>query len=75
LWWVAVWLAIWLSATVALALWEQARSALLSIKTSEGPVLLSRYARVVYATALCYASIAIALLLNHAAPEIVYKAF
>jgi D-alanyl-lipoteichoic acid acyltransferase DltB (MBOAT superfamily) len=73
--WVGVWLAIWLSATVALALWEQARSALLSIKTSEGPVLESRYARVVYATALCYASIAIALLLNHAAPDIVYKAF
>jgi alginate O-acetyltransferase complex protein AlgI len=73
--WLAVWLAIWLCATVSLALWERSRAALLSIKTSEGPVLESRYARVIYATALCYASIAVALLLNHAAPDIVYKAF
>jgi len=73
--WLATWLAVWVCATVGLALWERLRAALLSITNSEGPVLLNRYARVIYATAQCYVSIAVALLLNHAAPDIVYKAF
>jgi len=73
--WVGVWLAIWLSATIVLALWELLRAALLSIKTSEGPVLTSRYARVVYATALGLASVVMVILLNQPAPDIVYKAF
>ena len=73
--WVGVWLAIWLSATIVLALWELLRAALLSIKTSEGPVLTCRYARVVYATALGLASVVMIILLNQPAPDIVYKAF
>jgi hypothetical protein len=58
-----------------LALWELLRAALLSIKTSEGPVLTSRYARVVYASALGLAAVVATVLLNQPAPGIVYKAF
>jgi D-alanyl-lipoteichoic acid acyltransferase DltB (MBOAT superfamily) len=73
--WFAVWLAIWLSATGTLAAWEWLRAALLSIRTSEGPVLTSRYARVVFATALGLTAFVITVLLNQPAPGIVYKAF
>jgi D-alanyl-lipoteichoic acid acyltransferase DltB (MBOAT superfamily) len=73
--WLGVWLAVWLSATAGLALWEWLRAALLSITTSEGPLLTSRYARVVYATALGLAALVITVLLNQPAPVIVYKAF
>jgi D-alanyl-lipoteichoic acid acyltransferase DltB (MBOAT superfamily) len=73
--WLTVWLAIWVSATLVLAAWEWLRAALLSIQTSEGPVLTSRYARVVYASALGLVAFVIAVLLNQPAPGIVYKAF
>jgi len=73
--WLGVWLAIWLSATAVLALWEWLRVVLLSIRTSEGPLLTSRYARVVYATALGVIALVVTLLLNQPAPVIVYKAF
>ncbi len=73
--WLAVWLVIWLSATVVLAFWEWLRATLLSIKTSEGPVFTSRYARVVYASALGLAAFYVTFLLNQPAPDIVYKAF
>jgi hypothetical protein len=73
--WLGVWLAIWISATVVLAAWEVLRSALLSIKTAEGPVLTSRYARVVYASGLGLVAVVMRLLLNQPAPSIVYKTF
>jgi alginate O-acetyltransferase complex protein AlgI len=73
--WLEVWLAVWLCATVVLAAWEWLRAALLSIRTSEGPVLTSRYARVVYASALGLAAVVMTVLLNQPAPDIVYKAF
>jgi hypothetical protein len=73
--WLVVGLAVWLCATVALALWEQLRGALLSIKTSNGPVLTSRYVRVAYASALGLTAFVITILLNQPAPGIVYKAF
>jgi hypothetical protein len=73
--WLGVWLATWFSATLVLAIWEWLRAALLSIKTAEGPVLTSRYARVVYATALGLVALVITVLLNQPAPDIVYKAF
>lgn len=76
---IAQWLGIWCAAvvvsTVALAAWEWLRSALLRIETSVGPVFFSRYARVVYATALCLAAIAIVAVMNQPAPDIVYKRF
>jgi D-alanyl-lipoteichoic acid acyltransferase DltB (MBOAT superfamily) len=73
--WLGVWLVTWISATAILALWEGVRAALLSVKTSEGPVFTSRYARVVYATTLAMVALVITILLNQPAPEIVYKAF
>jgi alginate O-acetyltransferase complex protein AlgI len=73
--WFGVWLAIWLCATAVLALWELLRAALLSIKTSDGPLLTSRYARMVYASALGLTSVVITVLLDQPTPEIVYKAF
>jgi D-alanyl-lipoteichoic acid acyltransferase DltB (MBOAT superfamily) len=66
--WLAVWLAIWLCASVVLALWESARDALLSIRVSGTPVLTSRYARVVYGSALGLAALVITVLLNEPAP-------
>ena len=73
--WFGVWLAAWLFATVVFTLWEWLRTALLSIKTAEGPVLTSRYALVVYASALGFAALVVTVLLNQPAPDIVYKAF
>jgi hypothetical protein len=60
---------------VFLGLWERLRSALLSIRTAEGPVLASRYARMVYASALGLVAFVMTVLLNQPAPGIVYKAF
>ena len=73
--WLLIWLFVWLLATVVLALWEWLRATLLSVKTSDGPILTSRYARVVYATTLAFIALVMTVLLNQAAPDIVYKAF
>jgi D-alanyl-lipoteichoic acid acyltransferase DltB (MBOAT superfamily) len=73
--WVGVWLAAWLVAAAGLTGWDLLRAALLSIRTAEGPVLTSRYARVVYASALGMAALVITVLLQQPAPGIVYKAF
>lgn len=73
--WLGVWLAIWLCATGLLALWEWLRYSLLSIKTADGPLLTSRYARVVYATALGLIALVITNLLNQPVPDIIYKKF
>jgi len=73
--WLGVWLLVWFSATAFLAAWEVLRTQLLSIRTAEGPVFTSRYARVVYASALALAALTLTILLNQAAPDIVYKAF
>ncbi len=73
--WAEVWLAAWACVTVALAAWEWLRSWLLSFTTAEGPVITSRYALVVYATAFGLAAVVINVLLHQAAPAIVYRAF
>jgi D-alanyl-lipoteichoic acid acyltransferase DltB (MBOAT superfamily) len=73
--WLCFWLAIWLGATMVLAAWERLRAALLSIRTAEGPVLTSRYARAVYASTLGLAALVMTVLLNQPAPGVVYKAF
>ena len=73
--WLTVWLAVWMLATVVLALWEWLRAALLSVRISSGPVLNSSYARVIYASALGLAAFVMVVLLTQPAPDIVYKAF
>jgi alginate O-acetyltransferase complex protein AlgI len=73
--WVGEWLAVWLCSAMFLGLWERVRALLLAIRTTEGPVFVSRYARVVYASALGVASLVMTVLLNQPAPAVVYKAF
>jgi alginate O-acetyltransferase complex protein AlgI len=73
--WLAVWLVIWLGATAVLAMWERLRGVLLRLRTAEGPLLTSRYALVVYATAMGVTALVITIVLNQPAPGIVYKAF
>lgn len=72
---VAVWLAIFLGATLILQLWETSRAWLLSLTWSGSPVLMSRYFRTVSNTALLLISVAVVELMNAPAPDIVYKAF
>jgi alginate O-acetyltransferase complex protein AlgI len=73
--WAIVWLVVWGSATAVLAAWEWLRSVLLSIRIRNEPALTSRYARVVYASALGLGGFVVSILLNQTAPDIVYKAF
>jgi len=73
--WLVVFLACWLAFTAVLACWEWLRAALLSIRSAEGPILTSRYARVVYASALGLVAFIVTVLLNQPAPGIVYKTF
>jgi D-alanyl-lipoteichoic acid acyltransferase DltB (MBOAT superfamily) len=73
--WIGVWLAVWLAGTAVLGIWEWLRAALLSFKAAEEPLLTSRYARVVYASALGLTAFVITFLLSQPAPDIVYKAF
>jgi alginate O-acetyltransferase complex protein AlgI len=73
--WFGVWLTAWVCVTVVLAAWEGLRTWLLSFTTKGGPIIVHRYALVVYATALGLASVVITVLLHQAAPPIVYKAF
>jgi D-alanyl-lipoteichoic acid acyltransferase DltB (MBOAT superfamily) len=73
--WLAVWLGAWLVATVALQAWEVLRGALLSIKSSQGPVLINRYGRMVLASTLGLAAFVFTVLLDQPAPSVVYKAF
>jgi D-alanyl-lipoteichoic acid acyltransferase DltB (MBOAT superfamily) len=73
--WLGVWLSVWWLATAVLAFWEWLRAALLSIETSEGPLLTSRYALVIYATALGLVALVMTSLFNQPAPSIVYKVF
>jgi alginate O-acetyltransferase complex protein AlgI len=73
--WLVVWLVVWLCATAILAFWEWVRAALLSIKIAEVPVFTSRYAIVIYASALGFSAFLITVLLSQPAPDIVYKAF
>ena len=73
--WLAVWLAIWLGATAVLEVWERFRAALLTLRTVEGPALTSRYALMVYATAMAVVALVVTGVMSQPAPAIVYKAF
>jgi D-alanyl-lipoteichoic acid acyltransferase DltB (MBOAT superfamily) len=73
--WCGMGLALWLLAAATLAMWEVLRTALLSIRSGEGPLLCNRYARVVFASAVGLAAFVITFLLSQPAPDLVYKAF
>jgi alginate O-acetyltransferase complex protein AlgI len=74
-WWLIVWICVWLCATAVGALWEWARTAFLSIRVGNYPLVSSRYVRVVYTTALAFATFVMTVLLNQPAPAIVYRSF
>jgi D-alanyl-lipoteichoic acid acyltransferase DltB (MBOAT superfamily) len=71
----AAWACIFFGASLLLAMWEAARNWLLSFEWQSEPLLLSRYTRTVWGTALVVIATATVMLLNAPAPDIVYKAF
>jgi alginate O-acetyltransferase complex protein AlgI len=71
--WLGVWLAVWIGATAALAVWEWFCESLQKAKGGFG--LSGRFARVILATTLALASFVMTGILSQPAPEIIYKAF
>ena len=69
------WVALFVIATVVLAAWVALFDFALSITWAGQSVLLSRYARTMWNTALTTIVVAAILLLNSPAPPIVYKNF
>lgn len=67
--------AVFLEATVVLAIYEFVRAKALSICWNGAPFLLSPYVRTVWNTALFCSSLALVLLTNTPAPDLVYKGF
>jgi alginate O-acetyltransferase complex protein AlgI len=72
---IAVWLIIWVGATVVLAAWEAVRKAALSVQIGGSAVLQSRYWRTAWATGLLVITLGVVMLSNRPAPEMVYKTF
>ena len=73
--WIVTWLVVWILAALTLEAWERLRTALLSIRGNEGPLLWTRYSRMVYASAMAAVALVLTLLMQQPAPAIVYKAF
>jgi alginate O-acetyltransferase complex protein AlgI len=73
--WIETWGAGGLLAIIVLAFWEWFRLQLLSIKIGDEQMIMSRYVRVAYASALLLTAFALTTMLNQPAPGIVYKAF
>ena len=69
------WVALFVIATVVLAAWVALFDFALSITWAGQRVLLSRYARTMWNTALITVVAGVILLLNSPAPPIVYKSF
>ena len=69
------WVALFAIATVVLAAWVAVFNFALSITWAGHQVLLSRYARTMWNTALITVVAGVILLLNSPAPPIVYKSF
>jgi len=67
--------AIFLGAAIVLELWERIRILLLGVQVAGEPIILSRYTRTVWNTAAAVIAIAVMMLMNAPAPELVYKAF
>lgn len=67
--------AVWLGATLILACLEPGRRMLLSWGSADRPLLMSRYTRTVWCTALILVTASATFILNLPAPHIVYRAF
>jgi hypothetical protein len=68
-------LAILLPATLLLSIFEMIRDRALAVRWKGYAVLLSPYTLTVFDTGLGIASFVVVILLRHAAPDIIYKAF
>ncbi len=66
---------IWVCAALVLEAWERLRAGALHIQADGQPVLLSRYLRTAWGTALVLITIAMVSLTATPAPDIVYKNF
>lgn len=60
---VSVWVFIFAASTVLLTIWETVRGGLLSVRWNGSPVLLSRYTRTAWNTALLLIALAVTVLL------------
>jgi len=72
---IQTWLIIFAGATIILLVFEGLREALLAIRWQGIPFLHSRYWRTAWDTGLVVITLAVILLSNQPAPEIVYKTF
>ena len=70
-----MWALIFLGATVVLAGYEAIRNWALSIQWNSRPLLLSRYVRTAWDTALITSAVLVLAITNAPAPEVVYKVF
>ncbi len=66
---------IFVAATGLLWAWESARTYLLSVHVHREPLVLSRYLRTAYLTAISVIALVTVLILNAPAPDLVYKGF
>lgn len=69
------WLIIFALSAVFLYGWQEARSAALSIERDGRPLVISRYTRVVWNTALVVILVVVLKVLSVPTPDIVYRAF
>jgi D-alanyl-lipoteichoic acid acyltransferase DltB (MBOAT superfamily) len=71
---VAVFAAIFAGSTILLAAWEAVRGRVLAAAWTGDPIL-SQCSRTAFSTAMLVITLAVSLLMNQPAPDIVYKAF
>lgn len=71
----AVWLVIFVAATVVLAAWEAIRERIFAVQLDDMPAVASVYARAAWSSGLAVLLLAVTLLTRQSAPDIVYKAF
>ncbi len=71
----AVWFAIFLVATVVLAIWEAIRARVFALQWDGMSVVDSMFARAAWSCMLAVIVIAVTLLAGQSAPDMVYKAF
>jgi alginate O-acetyltransferase complex protein AlgI len=69
------WLLVLALATLLLSAWQRLRVLALSVQRDRQPLILSRYTRVVWNTALVVVLIVVLKVLSVPAPDVVYRAF
>ena len=70
-----MWLTIFVAATIILAGLQAARSVVARVTWNEDPIVRSRYVRTAWGTALAVVTVAVIVLLESPAPDVVYKSF